>query len=403
MHLIHEKYKMEMESDSNLKENRDDSCADGFFQSSSERRKSSKPVMEKKRRARINASLLELKAILLEVMRKEGGRPANRMEKADILEMSVKHLRQIQRQQFTSAVSQDPSVLGKYSAGFNECATEVTRYLGSLEGLDVEIRARLLNHLANTMTNLKKISNPPTNPHVLGQMNRETPANILPNTTMPVNVPMTQGQQGVQLVPTRLPNGDLAFVIPQTMLNNSNQIPNCVLPIFNNGQNNGIATPTPVMGVPAMSMPQTPVMNTMVNQKSSPLEQKPMNMYCSPMPMRYSPVSPVESYSSSKENSPVNSANSLHMTPLNSNSHQINWIKNESSPPSGSNMCNLPETPKSTVTSSDTSPSTKSSASLGSSPSGFTTSPAASSSSGSPDKADTNRVTDPSDPCWRPW
>ena len=55
-----------------------------------------KPLMEKKRRARINASLTELKNLLVDVLKQEGIR-SNKMEKADILETTVKYLRQIQR------------------------------------------------------------------------------------------------------------------------------------------------------------------------------------------------------------------------------------------------------------------------------------------------------------------
>ena len=73
------------------------------------------------------------------------------MEKADILEMAVKHLRQIQRQQYTSGGA-DPTLSDKYRLGFNECAQEVSRYLGAADDDDAELRARLLNHLANCIT-----------------------------------------------------------------------------------------------------------------------------------------------------------------------------------------------------------------------------------------------------------
>ncbi|PVD35397.1 hypothetical protein C0Q70_02359 [Pomacea canaliculata] len=116
----------------------------GFYQHNAS---SSKPIMEKRRRARINASLAELKSLLLEVIKKEGARHS-KMEKADILEMAVKHLRQIQRQQYTSGGT-DPTLSDKYRLGFNECAQEVSRYLGASEEDDAELRARLLNHLAN--------------------------------------------------------------------------------------------------------------------------------------------------------------------------------------------------------------------------------------------------------------
>lgn len=125
--------------------------SDRVSTTASEVRKSSKPIMEKRRRARINASLAELKSLLLEVIKKEGARHS-KMEKADILEMAVKHLRQIQRQQYTGATGSDPTLSDKYRLGFNECAQEVSRYLGATDDDDAELRARLLNHLANCVT-----------------------------------------------------------------------------------------------------------------------------------------------------------------------------------------------------------------------------------------------------------
>uniref|UniRef100_A0A8C9JXX8 Hes family bHLH transcription factor 1 n=1 Tax=Panthera tigris altaica TaxID=74533 RepID=A0A8C9JXX8_PANTA len=68
----------------------------------SEHRKSSKPIMEKRRRARINESLSQLKTLILDALKKnESGSRHSKLEKADILEMTVKHLRNLQRAQMT--------------------------------------------------------------------------------------------------------------------------------------------------------------------------------------------------------------------------------------------------------------------------------------------------------------
>ncbi|XP_050304364.1 helix-loop-helix protein lin-22-like [Anthonomus grandis grandis] len=66
----------------------------------SETRKIRKPLMEKKRRARINDSLEVLKRILLESKSslKDGGKNGQRtakLEKADILEMTVQYLQSL--------------------------------------------------------------------------------------------------------------------------------------------------------------------------------------------------------------------------------------------------------------------------------------------------------------------
>lgn len=51
-----------------------------------------------------------------------------------------------------SSSSVDPSVLLRYQTGFNECAQEVNRYLLSVDGLQPEVRLRLMNHLAECIT-----------------------------------------------------------------------------------------------------------------------------------------------------------------------------------------------------------------------------------------------------------
>uniref|UniRef100_A0A3Q3GA00 Hairy-related 9 n=1 Tax=Labrus bergylta TaxID=56723 RepID=A0A3Q3GA00_9LABR len=116
----------------------------------SEHRKSSKPIMEKRRRARINESLGQLKTLILDALKKDSSRHS-KLEKADILEMTVKHLRNLQRVQMSAALSADATVLSKYRAGFNECMNEVTRFLSTSEGVNTEVRSRLLNHLSSCM------------------------------------------------------------------------------------------------------------------------------------------------------------------------------------------------------------------------------------------------------------
>lgn len=140
----------------------------------SEHRKSSKPIMEKRRRARINESLSQLKTLILDALKKDSSRHS-KLEKADILEMTVKHLRNLQRAQMTAALSTDPSVLGKYRAGFSECMNEVTRFLSTCEGVNTEVRTRLLGHLANCMTQINAMTYP-GQAHLALQARRPLPA-----------------------------------------------------------------------------------------------------------------------------------------------------------------------------------------------------------------------------------
>ncbi|XP_029971131.1 transcription factor HES-1-like [Salarias fasciatus] len=182
-----------------------------------ETRKSSKPIMEKRRRARINESLGQLKTLILDALKKDSSRHS-KLEKADILEMTVKHLRNLQRLQMTAAVNTDPSVLGKYRAGFSECVGEVTRFLSTCEGVNAEVRTRLLGHLAACVTQISAVSfyGPPQGALGLGQ------------TPTVQHVPRKGGSPthaspeamklygGFQVVPT--PDGQFAFLVPSAAL-----------------------------------------------------------------------------------------------------------------------------------------------------------------------------------------
>lgn len=183
----------------------------------SEHRKSSKPIMEKRRRARINESLGQLKTLILDALKKDSSRHS-KLEKADILEMTVKHLRNLQRVQM-SALSADASVLSKYRAGFNECMNEVTRFLSTSEGVNTEVRSRLLSHLSGCMGQMMSMSYPqqaaPQQAHLAQPLHVQLPS------TLPVNgaaklspaepvSPKVFG--GFQLVPAS--DGQFAFLIP---------------------------------------------------------------------------------------------------------------------------------------------------------------------------------------------
>uniref|UniRef100_A0A7N8XU53 Transcription factor HES-1-B-like n=1 Tax=Mastacembelus armatus TaxID=205130 RepID=A0A7N8XU53_9TELE len=156
-----------------------------------ENRKSSKPIMEKRRRARINESLGQLKTLILDALKKDSSRHS-KLEKADILEMTVKHLRNLQRLQISAAVTTDPSVLGKYRAGFSECVGEVTRFLSTCEGVNSEVRTRLLSHLAVCVTQINTVS------------------------AMHVSPEAMKLYGGFQVVPT--PDGQFAFLVPSAAL-----------------------------------------------------------------------------------------------------------------------------------------------------------------------------------------
>ncbi|XP_003225980.1 transcription factor HES-4 [Anolis carolinensis] len=196
--------------------------------SASEHRKSSKPIMEKRRRARINESLGQLKTLILDALKKDSSRHS-KLEKADILEMTVKHLRNLQRAQMTAALSADPTVLGKYRAGFNECMNEVTRFLSTCEGVNTEVRSRLLGHLSTCLGQIVAMNYPPPPPpppaaggqpaHMAQPLHVQLPGPAAPSGAMPVPCKMNPGEAmspkvygGFQLVPAT--DGQFAFLIP---------------------------------------------------------------------------------------------------------------------------------------------------------------------------------------------
>ncbi|XP_060603399.1 protein hairy-like [Ruditapes philippinarum] len=121
----------------------------------SETRKMTKSTMEKKRRARINSSLTELKAILSGMLPNKGER-FDKMEKADILEMTVKCVRQLQKQQTNtgdSVRSSSCQVDEDYRSGMHTCMSEVIKFISSSQfsDADPEVKTKLLNHLANKL------------------------------------------------------------------------------------------------------------------------------------------------------------------------------------------------------------------------------------------------------------
>uniref|UniRef100_T1ITB1 BHLH domain-containing protein n=1 Tax=Strigamia maritima TaxID=126957 RepID=T1ITB1_STRMM len=112
----------------------------------SEYRKVIKPLLEKRRRARINNCLTELKDLLVETYKNDISEPS-KLEKADILELTVRHLREL-RQQRRVIVSTRRNDANDFRAGYSECAGEVAACLGNMPGLDTGVRARLLIHLS---------------------------------------------------------------------------------------------------------------------------------------------------------------------------------------------------------------------------------------------------------------
>merc|ERR1712024_410872 len=116
-----------------------------------EYRKIVKPLIERKRRARINSCLDELKDLMMFALQSEG-ESISKLEKADVLELTVKHLRKLKRQQMLAV---NPGLdMDRYRAGYTTCATEVSRCLAST-GVDISIGSRLMSHLGHKLNTIE--------------------------------------------------------------------------------------------------------------------------------------------------------------------------------------------------------------------------------------------------------
>ncbi|KAH0566908.1 enhancer of split mgamma protein-like [Cotesia glomerata] len=121
-------------------------------------KKITKPMLERKRRARINRCLEELKDLMVDALETEGEN-ISKLEKADILELTVRYLQRLQasRASGTSTPSEETLAESRWQSGFGQCAAEACKYLASLPG---ESGEKLARHLASGLHSKRKIGTP---------------------------------------------------------------------------------------------------------------------------------------------------------------------------------------------------------------------------------------------------
>lgn len=225
----------------------------------------------------------------------------SKLEKADILEMTVKHLENMQRQQLALSAATDPTVLNKFRAGFSECATEVGRF----PGLDTSVRRRLLNHLSNCLNGNNESPASPSEPrlspapaaqaglqvHIVPQ--QQTPAEPAQQPlSNPNGIFLSSGAQSVQLVPTRLPNGDIALVLPST--NNTTARPMAASPSSSSCSS---TSPLPMLvPIPSRTVPSS--------NRTSPIGFERLSVSIPQQEALVSPIDPSHYRYSSPDNSP---------------------------------------------------------------------------------------------------
>jgi len=108
-------------------------------------RKVMKPLLERKRRARINKCLDDLKDLMVFALQSEG-ESITKLEKADVLEMTVRHLQKLKRQQ---QLQIQPGVdVDRYRSGYMACVTEVSRFMTVVPGVNPAFGHSLMSHLS---------------------------------------------------------------------------------------------------------------------------------------------------------------------------------------------------------------------------------------------------------------
>lgn len=133
-------------------------------------RKVMKPMLERKRRARINRCLDELKDLMVTALQSEGEN-VSKLEKADILELTVRHLHKLRRQERLAA---NPVIdADRFRAGFTHAANEVSRCLAQTPGVDIQLGTSLMTHLGHRLNDMDKIQ--PLSIHVGQNTNTYTP------------------------------------------------------------------------------------------------------------------------------------------------------------------------------------------------------------------------------------
>ena len=106
-----------------------------------------KPLLERKRRARINRCLDELKDLMVGELQTEG-ESITKLEKADVLELTVRHLRKLKKAN-ALGLTPEATYAGRFRAGYTQCAQEVSRFVTAADfDLDVHVSTRLLSHLS---------------------------------------------------------------------------------------------------------------------------------------------------------------------------------------------------------------------------------------------------------------
>ncbi|XP_053947531.1 protein hairy [Anastrepha ludens] len=116
-------------------------------------RKIMKPMLERKRRARINKCLDELKDLMTSTLQADGEN-LSKLEKADILELTVRHLQRLRETNGLFVRHSDTMNMEKFWAGFQHCAVEVSHFLQKYDQQNKHVNGDLIKYIANYVPNM---------------------------------------------------------------------------------------------------------------------------------------------------------------------------------------------------------------------------------------------------------
>lgn len=151
-------------------------------------RKVMKPMLERKRRARINRCLDELKDLMVTALQAEGENVA-KLEKADILELTVRHLHTL-RAARRLTLTPENSYADRFREGFTQCAQEVSSFLSTPVAAAVHpaAGAQLMRHLGGCLRRLEGPASTNTATTTVTAVSKTTPA-VSPAASVMINVP----------------------------------------------------------------------------------------------------------------------------------------------------------------------------------------------------------------------
>ncbi|KAL9825566.1 LOW QUALITY PROTEIN: transcription factor HES-5-like [Geothlypis trichas] len=130
-----------------------------------EKNKLRKPVVEKMRRDRINSSIEQLKLLLEKEFQRH--QPNSKLEKADILEMTVSYLKQQSQLQMKTAGSFHKSSQFDFREGYSRCLQGF--YFLSLHKSELT-QTKLLSHFQKSQAAAPEVSFCPGNASALKQV-----------------------------------------------------------------------------------------------------------------------------------------------------------------------------------------------------------------------------------------